>query len=176
MEKLTYPERTKEIARAFMLGELIAAASGCFQTLAKPWRQLSQAEQQEVMARFRQECSDAVHKAVEVICSDGRYVYRAQVAQVSFKDDGVKATIELANTDAAHDLADRAGNTVLIVNEDGRSYDGVDPAQLAGDDDQRPLFDDSRDAATTAMTAATAGANAVEKPKKGGSRAGSADD
>ncbi len=62
--------------------------------------------------------------------------------KVNFGEDGVTATLELANTPEAHDLADRAGHTVLVINEDGRRYLGGEDVVKA-EPDGKALFDES---------------------------------
>jgi len=115
---------TRSAAHTFLVGELIAAAALHFQTLDKPYKNLRQADQERLLRDMRESVEKAVRSTVELIAGDGRHVYRAHCKKVNFGEDGVVATIELANTPEAHDLADRAGATILVINEDGRRYLG----------------------------------------------------
>lgn len=130
----------KTEAHQFLVGEMIAACALHFQTLDKPWRSMRQSDQQDLLADIRADIEKAARSAVEIIAGDGRYVYRAHCKKVNFGEDGVQATIELANTPEAHDLADRAGSTVLVINEDGRRYMGGHDVVKA-EPDSKPLFD-----------------------------------
>lgn len=136
----------RSTAHQFLIGEVIAAAARHFQTLGKPFKNLRQAEQEEVLRDMRESVETATRAAVELIAADDRYVYRAHCKKVNFGEDGVTATIELPNTPEAHDLADRAGQTVLVINEDGRRYLGGDDIIQAASD-ERALFDSMADPA-----------------------------
>lgn len=135
----------KTEAHQFLVGEMIAACALHFQTLDKPWKSLRQDAQRDILANMRTNIEEAARAAVEIIAGDGRYVYRAHCKKVNFGEDGVTATIELANTVEAHDLADRAGSTVLVINEDGRRYMGGHDV-VGAEPDSRPLFDANDDA------------------------------
>ena len=63
-----------------------------------------------------------VKKAIEIIASEDRVCFRAEVDSVRFKDDGVRADLKIPNTLESHELADVAGGSVLIVIEDPESY------------------------------------------------------
>ena len=133
---------TRTTAHQFLVGEVIAAAARHFQTLDRPFKRLRHDEQAEVLSDMRKSVEEAVRSTVELIASDDRHVYRAHCKKVNFGEDGVVATLELPNTPEAHDLADRAGNTVLVINEDGRRYVGGDDI-IKAEPDSRPLFDAS---------------------------------
>ena len=133
-------KETRSVAHEFLVGELIAAVARRFQPLALPWKKMNKAEQEGLLSEVREDVEEAVKAAVDLIAGDQRFVYRASVESVNFKPDGVKVSLSLVNTVEAHDLADRSGHTVLIVNEDGRSYLGGEDV-ITAEDDQGALFD-----------------------------------
>ena len=128
-----------EAARDFLLGSLIKASTYRFKVAVLPWHSMSKHEQETMLGDIRNDIEKAVRDAVEIIASDDRVTFRAECKSVQFSEDGVKSQLLLANTQAAHALADAAGGTVLVVIEDGGRYLGVGDA-VSGDDDQRPLF------------------------------------
>lgn len=109
-------------ATEFLLGELIKASSKRFKSLAVPYMELKQREQQNLLSDIEQDCRKAVREAVEIIASDYRVTFRASVEKVEFKADGVKAALTMVNSDEAHSLADAAGKTVMVVIEDASRY------------------------------------------------------
>jgi len=128
----------KAAAQEFLLGELIKAATKHLKTLSKPWIQMKEAEQQQVLAKVAQDCRAAVQNACDLIAGNARMTFPAAVDQVVFKD-GVKATLTLAKSAEAHSLADVQGGYVTIVIED-RSKLLDEGDALQGDPDQHPLF------------------------------------
>ena len=136
------PEKVapRQIAAEFLLGELIKASSKRFKSLAVPYMEMKQSEQSTLLRAIEDDVREAVREAVEIIASDYRVVFRASCESVVFKADGVKSQLTMHNTEAAHALADAAGNTVLVVIEDGSRYlDAGDATK--GEDEQKPLFD-----------------------------------
>lgn len=112
----------KITATEFLLGELIKASSKRFKSLALPYMDMKQREQENLLQDIADDCRAAVKEAVEIIASDYRVTFRASVEKVEFKADGVKAQLTLHNSPEAHALADAAGNTVMVVIEDASRY------------------------------------------------------
>lgn len=119
---------TKNTAAEFLLGELIKASSKRFKALEKPFYQLKESQQSDLLQDVAADVRDAVREAVEIIASDYRVVLRAMVDSVQFKSDGVKANLVLANSMQAHALADVAGGSIMIVIEDSSRYLSVGDA------------------------------------------------
>jgi hypothetical protein len=115
-----------DIAREFLMGEVMAAAMKQLRSLEKPWLRLPEAQQQRVIDEVKEDVRRAVRHAVEVIASGDRTRFRAGVESVTFKD-GVKAVLTMANTEASHELADTAGASVLVVIEDPARYTASGP-------------------------------------------------
>ena len=130
---------TNDIAREFLLGELIKASSKRFKSLAVPYMELRQGEQQSLLRDIEDDIRKAVREAVEIIATDFRVTFRASCESVQFKSDGVKAQLTLFSSPEAHALADAAGNTVLVVIEDAKRYlDAGDSCE--GEPDQKTLI------------------------------------
>lgn len=134
------PEKieSSDTAAQFLLGELLKAATKRFKSLAVPYMELRQSEQQSLLRDIEDDTRKAVREAVEIIASDYRVTFRASCESVQFKPDGVKAQLTMFNSPEAHALADAAGNTIMVVIEDASRYlDAGDACD--GDPDQRSL-------------------------------------
>ncbi|KQQ94966.1 hypothetical protein [Massilia sp. Leaf139] len=107
----------KAFAQEFLLGAMIKAATKHLKTLSKPWIDMKEGEQKSVLATVHRDCREAVRDAVDIIASNARLTFQANVDQVVFKD-GVKAVLTLAKGDWAHSLADAEGGYVTIVIEE----------------------------------------------------------
>jgi len=128
----------RELAREFMLGEVMAAATKQLRALDKPWLRLPEQKQRDVLDEVRDDVAHAIRQAVEIIATDDRTRFVAAVESVTFKD-GVKAVMTMGNSPASHELADTAGGRVYIVIEDPNRYVMQSPAVPAADPDQPTL-------------------------------------
>jgi hypothetical protein len=139
---------SEEHAAAFMMGDLIKVCKRRFTELAVPWNKLEEAEQERVLANLHADLSTAVKVAVKIIAANARVTFRAEVESVQFKGPtDVKAQLKLVNTPETHALADTAGGFVTIVIEDLDTLLSVPEVELAGEPDERPLFDQSTETA-----------------------------
>lgn len=125
----------RDLAREFMLGEIMAAAMKQLRSIDKPWLRLSEQKQKDVIDEVRDDVAFAVRNAVEIIATDDRTRFVASVESVTFKD-GVKAVMTMANTEASHELADTAGGRVYIVIEDPTRYTQQSASVPKADPDQ----------------------------------------
>jgi hypothetical protein len=137
--ELPTEDEAKVFAKEFVLGEMIKACTKHLKTLAVPWIELKEREQERVLEQVNSDCRRILDNLVDVVAGNARLVFKAQVAQVTFKD-GVKAQIELINSPEAHELANSVGKVVTIVIEDRTTLLDVGDA-LQTDPDQPPLFD-----------------------------------
>lgn len=135
---MTVEKTPQDLAREFMLGEVMAAAMKQLRSLDKPWLRLPEAKQKEVIEEVRDQVSIAIRQAVEIIATDDRTRFAASVESVTFKD-GVKAVMTMANSQASHELADTAGGRVFIVIEDPNRYVMGSTAVPKADPDQHDL-------------------------------------
>jgi predicted Fe-S protein YdhL (DUF1289 family) len=137
---------TEEHAAAFMMGDLIKACKRRFTELAVPWSKLEQSEQERVLQNLHDDLCGAVKTAAKIIAANARITFRAEVESVQFKGPSdVKAQLKLVNTPETHALADTAGGFVTIVIEDLDELLSVPEDELAGEPDDRALFDKSTD-------------------------------
>lgn len=130
----------RDLAREFMLGEGMAAAMRQLRALDKPWLRQPEDKQKAVIEEVRDSVSIAIRQAVEIIATDDRTRFSAQVESVTFKD-GVKAVLTMANTMASHELADTQGGRVYVVIEDPNRYTQGSTAVPKADLDQPALED-----------------------------------
>jgi hypothetical protein len=137
--ELPTEEETRHIAAEFLLGEMIKACTKHLKTLAVPWIDLKEREQEHILRTVESDCRSIIADVVDIVASNARLTFKAQVAQVTFKD-GVKAQIELINSPEAHALADAVGKVVTLVIEDRGTLLEVGDA-LQTDPDQPALFD-----------------------------------
>lgn len=128
----------RELAREFLLGEVMASAMRQLRALDKPWQRLPEEQQHAVIADVRNDVQRAISKAVEIIATDDRTRFVAQVESVTFKD-GVKAVLTMPNTMASHELADTAGGCVYVVIEDPSRYVMGGNNVPKAEPDQRPI-------------------------------------
>ena len=126
-----------EIAKTFLLGNLIKASSKQFKALAVPFFELKEREQQKVLSNLESDIRSAIDGAIDLIASNARLTFRAAVDQVVFKD-GVKAVLTMGKTDEAHSLADAEGSYVTVVIEDRSTLLDIGDA-LDVDPDQKKL-------------------------------------
>ena len=126
-----------EIAKTFLLGNLIKASSKQFKSLSVPFFELKDREQQKVLSNLESDIRSAIDDAIDLIASNARLTFRAAVDQVVFKD-GVKAVLTMGKTDEAHSLADAEGSYVTVVIEDRTTLLQVGDA-LDVDPDQKKL-------------------------------------
>lgn len=128
----------RDLAREFMLGEVMAAAMRQLRALDKPWLRLPEQKQKDVIEEVRDSVSVAIRQAVEIIATDDRTRFTAQVESVTFKD-GVKAVLTMPNTMASHELADVQGGRVYVVIEDPNRYTQGSNAVPKAEPDQPAL-------------------------------------
>lgn len=127
-----------DLAREFLLGNLMVATMKQLRALDKPWLKMTEDAQNRVIHEVRMDVAEAIEQAVVLIASDNRTVFHAGVDSVTFKE-GVKAVLTMPNTQASHELADVAGGAVLVVIEDPKRYStGTDNVPQA-DKAQREL-------------------------------------
>jgi len=129
---------TLEFARSELAGKLLKACIGHLESLQTPWNMTSADTQEIVINAMSQGIKQAVHEAVNVIISDSKPYIKAKLESVTFKD-GIKATLAIGGgTAGRHDLADAAGNSVLIVISPAEDYT-TGTQKVKAQDDQRPL-------------------------------------
>ena len=121
MDSKEVEKSAADIAREFMLVELMQAAMKQLRALDKPYLKMPEKDQKRVIYEVEEDVRTAITRAVEIIASDDRTRFRATVESVTFKDS-VKAVLLMGNSEASHELADTAGGSVLVVIEDPTRY------------------------------------------------------
>jgi len=123
--------------------QLLAALVDEIRQQTKPWSELTQFEQNQVIYRLKNRVRNEVVEAVNIIAAAERPVLQATVEQVVFKG-GIKATLVMnAGDPAAHDLADAAGHRVLIViTKPDEDTEGMD--DIEGEKDQGDFIEDEQ--------------------------------
>ncbi len=128
----------RDLAREFMMGEVMAAAMKQLRAIDKPWLRLPEQAQKDVIAEVRADVDSAIRQAVEIIATDDRTRFVASVESVTFKD-GVKAVLTMPNSQASHELADTQGGRVYVVIEDPERYTQTSTLTPQAEADQRSL-------------------------------------
>ena len=134
MENQDIRNMTADTIGKDLLGALLAE----LRLLPKPWEQLAQAKQDDVIDRLRKRVETNVKMAVHLLAADGRTVVAGALEQITIKD-GVKAVVKFgAGAPNLHDLFDVAGKEVLVVVANAADYTGgMDEAH--GESDQRAM-------------------------------------
>lgn len=133
----------RKIAAEFLLGEIINVATKPIRAITVPFSLMRQAEQTAVPDRITDDIREIVKEAIDVIASNARLSFGAEVDQVLFKD-GIKAVLKMSRGENAHELADIAGGFVTVVIEDRSALLDAGNAPT-GEPDQKPLFDSVSD-------------------------------
>jgi hypothetical protein len=130
-----------EIAAEFLLGEMIHACAKQLREMKVPWNVMVEEDQRLHLERIRQNLQGSVMKAIRCIRSQNRTNFVAEVESVTFKD-GVKAVLKMSKDLHAHELADVAGQAVLVVLENGSDYMGCAGSHMKTDPDNYSVFGD----------------------------------
>lgn len=141
---------TEEMAVGTLKGDIRDWLLDRLKQQQKPWEQMSEAEQADLIAQAEMAAGDMVRRAVRMIAAEGRKVIVAQLEQVTVKD-GIKAVVTLSKHDACrHDLVDAQGKDVLIVVADAGDYMGAKGEAVPDADspglpleDDKPVFDNT---------------------------------
>jgi hypothetical protein len=122
------PPAAENLAR-----HLITAMIEELRALPKPWPQLGETEQEDVIARLRKKCNLVVADAITVAAAGGNYrkaVLELQAVNSKAKTTECKLAIPSVCTEEIHNLLDvRGQRVVLLLGVDpatfGVGYDGV---------------------------------------------------
>lgn len=113
-----------EIAAETMHGDLMALVVDELKAAPRPWPELGEDEQDEVIERVRRRTGEAVEDVVRIIATAGFKRIPAKLDSVQVKD-GLKITLSaLQNDPARHDLMDAQGTTVALVLADPERFGG----------------------------------------------------
>jgi hypothetical protein len=150
-------------------GDLRDAMLEAFKRRPKPWSQMLEKEQRDVISALNNGAELIVQKIARLIASAGRVQIAATVDSVTIKD-GIKATVKAPYTaDNLHNLGSAQGKQILIVVADAGDYMGQRREPKATPD-QAPLIpDDQSDLANVTDTGAASpfGGEGKDEPEPG---------
>ena len=108
-----------------MQGDLMRSVIDLAKALPKPWEQLTEAQQRDWLNTVALQCEDTIRSAITLLASKDWPATNATVDTVTFKPGGVKAALKIAHaTQGAHEIADCAGQQVLIIICDPDEFTG----------------------------------------------------
>lgn len=123
-EVLSDEKNSVIVAADTMAGDLLGALLQEIKLLDKPWQQLPEHAQFDVIDRLRNRVMENVRQAVRAIADDERHTVTAELESVQFKN-GCKAVFvvggEMADRLA---LAENVGRPCLVVIADAAPYMG----------------------------------------------------
>jgi len=133
-------EKKSNLAQANLGRDLLKAMVDVIRTAQKPWHAISQAEQEQLIDRLRDETDDMVRKAINTLLTGEFPAVGGKVHQVVFSG-GIKCTLIIdALAKYRHELADAEGTNVLVVVADPAEYlQSMD--QVKADADQPDMFE-----------------------------------
>lgn len=144
-------EKTIDIAKETMTGDIRDCILTILRTQAKSWKELTEDEQRNLAGDVQEQVEHIVARSVHLIAADGRPVIEAKLDSIMVKD-GFKATITMSKEhELRHQLIDSQGCAVLLVVSDSEPYKGekapanIDPSQRTLPvDDTGPVADNAR--------------------------------
>lgn len=118
--------------------DILSAIVTELKLLPKPWPNLSESKQNDIIDRLRSRVESNVRMAVHLIASQGRTVVAGDLDQITIKD-GVKAVVKFSSqAPNLHELYDAASKAVLVVVANAADHTGgMD--EIRGDGDQRVM-------------------------------------
>lgn len=118
---------TIELAEKTMKGDLRKLIIELFKDprfTGKSWKELKEAEQRSLVADAETVIEEAITRAVDIIASNALPHCKVLLKQVAIKDN-IKGVFECDKAhELRHDLADAAGNHVIVVLPDASIYMG----------------------------------------------------
>lgn len=108
-----------------MVGDMRDVLLSVYKEGKKPWQDMKEQEQKDLVERITNRCLTAATKAVDIIASEGRPHVKVILTQLTMKD-GIKGSFEtVKSAELRHELFDAQGDTVLIVVNDTQKYTGA---------------------------------------------------
>lgn len=167
----SHPKKsTEDIARETLTGDLRDIIIDIVKTTKnlKPWKDMKESEQKELVAKIENRTEHAIKKAVRHIAADGRKTVSGTLEQITVKD-GLKCVITLPkHSDMRHSVIDAQGATVLMVVVDDSRFKGEKgPVKTDKDQPDLPVADkgknipQNKDTANGELKADSAGTKAA---------------
>jgi hypothetical protein len=118
--------------------DLLSALVTEMKLLPKPWPELSQSKQDDIIDRLRDRVYHNIKMAVHLLAAQGRTVVAGDLDQITIKD-GVKAVIKFgAGAANLHELYEVSGKAVLVVVANAADHTGG-MGEIKGEADQRGI-------------------------------------
>ncbi len=128
------------IAADTMKGDMRDLVLDRIKNLKKPWQQMPEHEQKNLVWDIERAVEAAITQAVEIIAADKRPVIKATLEKCTVKD-GIDATLKLSKHDPQrHSLIDATGATVMIAFANANAFMGK-REDAKTDADQPTIFD-----------------------------------
>lgn len=138
-------EDTISLVGDTLLGDLTKFLLDEIRAAPDVWQRLNQRQQDDVIGRVSMQCNQLIRKAVNLLASDGREVIRAQLEQLTAKDE-IKAVLKLGSFDSnRHALLDAVGKPVLIVVASAEQFLGGERPKSDPDQRELPIAEDGSD-------------------------------
>lgn len=97
-----------------LIGDLTTTLLDAVKAMPEPWQKMSEAAQTEWLERWDRQVIQAARRATFTIAAQNHIYGAAEVDSVTFKD-GVKVVLKFQGVPGiAHDIADVAGDMVVI--------------------------------------------------------------
>lgn len=130
------PRDFREMTTETVAADLTKAVLDELALMPKPWQQLPQSHQQDIIDRMSKRVVANVAMTVRLIAEAGRKTIVAEVESVAVKD-GAKAVFKVSGS-GIHDIVDAQGKEVLvIVSSPDEFMKGVH--DIKGEPDQRAM-------------------------------------
>lgn len=147
------PEEVEERARLNLGKNLLKALIEQIRLLERPWQAMPEDQQQAVIDVLAKAINFNVRDAINLITTQNYSAVPGKVESVMFKD-GVKAVIKCnKHNQTVHDLADREGESIVIIITDPQAYlesmgevmpdDNQEPLDLGDPEEGDPLYDEA---------------------------------
>ena len=130
-----------EIAAETMAGDLADNLLQVIHNLQKPWQQLSEFDQRNLVNNIQQRCRHLTNSAVKKIAAFDFPYASIIIEQVVFKD-GVKVVGTMPASEAAHMIASKTGQGCVVVLCDPEVFLGVREAERTDPDEPGLDLDD----------------------------------
>lgn len=132
------PQDIRQMTADSIGKDLLQALVTELRLLPKPWDQLPQNKQDDILDRLRARVDTNIKMAVHLLAAQGRTTVVADLDQITRKD-GIKAVFKInSNTAGRHELFDSEGKACLIIVADATDHTaGMD--DVRGEADQRAM-------------------------------------
>lgn len=133
-----------QIAEPTFLGDLMEMVLQELKLVQKPWQELSERQQKEILFRIERQAKAMTRKAIAILAAGDHTTVKAAVDSVTFKD-GAKAVLKsvIGSGQGFHTLADCAneGAHVLVVLPDDSIADQEHEHEADPDQGELPVGD-----------------------------------